>query len=81
MKMIRRTSEKLTAAHNNMQSSLDSSSSSSSWNLGMYFLPFVQEILSLSERILKERVHEDKKCVLNIQTKRKYESQKSSDSR
>lgn len=62
MTIIGRPSEKQTTAHSNMQSSLDPSYTSSSWILGMYFLPFIQEIFSLSERILKERVHEDKMC-------------------
>lgn len=62
MAMIGRPSETQTATHSNVQSSLDPSYTSSSWILGMCFLPVIQEILSLSERILKERVHEDKMC-------------------
>lgn len=62
MPMIGRMSKKQTAAHNNMQSFPNPSYTFSWWNLGTYFLAFIQEILSLSERILKERVHEDKIC-------------------
>lgn len=62
MTMIGRPSDKQTATHSNVQIFLDPSYTSSSWILSMYFLPVIQEILSLSERILKERVHEDKMC-------------------